>query len=70
MSCSWGGRFSGRRTAKVSLFKIEPDGKYANRIPVELGRASVNTIESAYRVECGRPGDLVGYVGLGRIRQN
>jgi len=35
----------GQADSKVSLFKIEPDGKYANRIPVELGRASVNTIE-------------------------
>jgi len=35
----------GQADSKVSLFKIEPDGKYANRIQVTLGRASVNTIE-------------------------
>jgi len=35
----------GQADSKVSLFKIEPDGKYANRIQVQLGRASVNTIE-------------------------
>jgi HlyD family secretion protein len=35
----------GQPDSKVSLFKIEPDGKYANQIRVELGRASVNTIE-------------------------
>jgi len=35
----------GQADSKVSLFKIEPDGKYANKIQVELGRASVNTIE-------------------------
>jgi HlyD family secretion protein len=35
----------GQADSKVSLFKEEPDGKYANRIQVELGRASVNTIE-------------------------
>jgi HlyD family secretion protein len=35
----------GQADAKVSLFKIEPDGKYANRVQVTLGRASVNTIE-------------------------
>jgi HlyD family secretion protein len=35
----------GQADSKVSLFKIEPDGKYANRIQVALGRASVNTIE-------------------------
>ena len=35
----------GQADSKVSLFKIEPDGKYANRVQVTLGRASVNTIE-------------------------
>ncbi len=35
----------GQADSKVSLFKIEPDGKYADRIQVALGRASVNTIE-------------------------
>ncbi|MGA2131259.1 MAG: HlyD family efflux transporter periplasmic adaptor subunit [Bryobacteraceae bacterium] len=35
----------GQQDSKVSLFKIEPDGKYANRVQVTLGRASVNTIE-------------------------
>ncbi len=35
----------GQQDSKVSLFKIEPDGKYADRVQVTLGRASVNTIE-------------------------
>jgi len=35
----------GQADSKVSVFKIEPDGKYANRVQVVLGRASVNTIE-------------------------
>ena len=35
----------GQADSKVSLFRIEPDGKYANRVQVALGRASVNTIE-------------------------
>jgi len=35
----------GQADSKVSVFKIEPDGKYANRVQVTLGRASVNTIE-------------------------
>ena len=35
----------GQADSKVSLFKIEPEGKYADRVQVELGRASVNTIE-------------------------
>jgi HlyD family secretion protein len=35
----------GQADSKVSLFKMEPEGKYANRVQVTLGRASVNTIE-------------------------
>ena len=35
----------GQAESTVSLFKIEPDGKYADRVQVQLGRASVNTIE-------------------------
>ncbi|MGA2592577.1 MAG: HlyD family efflux transporter periplasmic adaptor subunit [Bryobacteraceae bacterium] len=35
----------GQAESTVSLFKMEPDGTYANKIQVTLGRASVNTIE-------------------------
>lgn len=35
----------GQEKSKVSMFKIEPDGKTAERISVELGRSSVNSIE-------------------------
>jgi HlyD family secretion protein len=35
----------GQEKSTVSMFKIDPDGKGANRTPVELGRSSVNTIE-------------------------
>jgi HlyD family secretion protein len=35
----------GQAESTVSLFKMEPEGKYANRVQVKLGRASVNTIE-------------------------
>ena len=58
----------GQEDSKVSLFKIEPDGKYANRVQVTLGRASVNTIEVKRRAECGRSGDPVRYVRMGSIR--
>jgi HlyD family secretion protein len=27
------------------LFKLEPDGRYANKVKVTFGRSSVNTIE-------------------------
>ena len=35
----------GQEKSTVSMFKIEPDGKTAVKVPVELGRSSVNTIE-------------------------
>src|SRR6185437_14719493 len=35
----------GQEKSTVSMFKIDPDGKSASRVRVELGRNSVNTIE-------------------------
>jgi HlyD family secretion protein len=35
----------GQEKSTVGMFKIDPDGKGATRVPVELGRSSVNTIE-------------------------
>lgn len=35
----------GQEKSTVSMFKIDPDGKTATKVPVELGRSSVNTIE-------------------------
>jgi len=35
----------GQEKSTVGMFKIEPDGKTATRVPVELGRSSVNTVE-------------------------
>ncbi len=43
----------GQADSKVSLFKVEPDGKYANRVQVTLGRASVNTIEIRQGLKVG-----------------
>jgi len=36
---------SGNENSTLSLFKIAPDGKSAQRIPVRVGRASVNSIQ-------------------------
>lgn len=36
---------TGQAGAKITLFKLDPDGKEATRVPVSLGRSSVNTIE-------------------------
>jgi HlyD family secretion protein len=35
----------GQANAKITLFRLEEDGKNADRAPVTLGRSSVNTIE-------------------------
>jgi HlyD family secretion protein len=35
----------GQPNSTISLFRIDPDGKGANRVQVKLGRTSVNTIE-------------------------
>ncbi|MGH9599375.1 MAG: efflux RND transporter periplasmic adaptor subunit [Terracidiphilus sp.] len=35
----------GNENSTLSLFKIDPDGKGATRVPVKVGRASVNEIE-------------------------
>ncbi|HLM58212.1 MAG TPA: HlyD family efflux transporter periplasmic adaptor subunit [Pyrinomonadaceae bacterium] len=36
---------SGAANSTITLFRIEPDGKEAVRVPVRLGRTSVNTVE-------------------------
>jgi HlyD family secretion protein len=46
----------GQPGAKITLFKVDADGKEAQRVPVTLGRASVNNIEV---VEGLRVGDQV-----------
>jgi HlyD family secretion protein len=35
----------GQEKSSVGMFKIDPDGKTASRVKVDLGRSSVNTIE-------------------------
>jgi HlyD family secretion protein len=47
---------SGQPGSAVSVFRIEPDGHYASRVQVRLGRASVNVIEVLNGLQ---PGDRV-----------
>jgi multidrug resistance efflux pump len=35
----------GQEKSTVGMFRMDPDGKTATRVPVEMGRSSVNTIE-------------------------
>jgi multidrug efflux pump subunit AcrA (membrane-fusion protein) len=46
----------GNENSTLSLFKIDPDGKGATRVPVKVGRASVNSIQV---LEGLREGDTV-----------
>jgi len=46
----------GNENSTLSLFKIDPDGKGATRVPVKVGRASVNDIQV---LEGLREGDTV-----------
>jgi HlyD family secretion protein len=46
----------GQERSTVGIFRLSPDGSEANRVPVQLGRSSVNTIEI---VQGLTPGDRV-----------
>lgn len=46
----------GQPDSQAGLFKVQPDGRHAVRVPVKLGRASVSTVEV---VEGLQPGDRV-----------
>ena len=46
----------GQESSTISLFKVDPDGKGAVRVPVKVGRASVNSIQI---LEGLREGDTV-----------
>ena len=35
----------GQENSIISLFRLDPDGKGAVRVPVKVGRASVNSIQ-------------------------
>jgi multidrug efflux pump subunit AcrA (membrane-fusion protein) len=63
----------GQADSTVSLFKIEPDGKYADRVQVKLGRASVNTIEVREGLKVGDRvilSDMSAWDNYERIRLN
>ena len=58
-------------SGSASLFKIQPDGKTAVRVPVELGRSSVNVIEITRGLEVGDKiivSDMSQYANAARVR--
>jgi HlyD family secretion protein len=63
----------GQQDASVQLFKVEPDGRFANKVKVTFGRASVNTIEVKEGLQVGDKvilSDMSNYDSYDRIRLN
>ncbi|SPE35742.1 Efflux transporter, RND family, MFP subunit [Candidatus Sulfopaludibacter sp. SbA3] len=63
----------GQQDSTVRLFKIEPDGKYANAVKVTFGRSSVNTIEIKAGLNVGDRvilSDMSTYDNYDRIKLN
>lgn len=64
---------SGQQDSTVQLFKLEADGKYANKVKVVLGRSSVNTIEIKDGLKVGDQvilSDMSAYDSYDRIKLN
>ena len=63
----------GQQESTVQLFKLEADGKYANKVKVVLGRSSVNTIEIKDGLKVGDQvilSDMSAYDSYDRIKLN
>lgn len=63
----------GQQDQTVTLFKIEPDGKYANKVKVTFGRSSVSTIEVKAGLNVGDRvilSDMSTYDNYDRIKLN
>lgn len=61
----------GQEKSTVSMFKMEPDGKTAVKVPVELGRSSVSTMEVIRGLKEGDTvilSDMTRYDNVDRIR--
>jgi HlyD family secretion protein len=63
----------GQQDSIVQLFRLEPDGKYAIKVKVQLGRSSVTTIEIKDGLKVGDQvilSDMSQYDSSERIRLN
>jgi multidrug efflux pump subunit AcrA (membrane-fusion protein) len=61
----------GQEKSTVSMFKLEADGKTADRVQVQLGRSSVNTVEIISGLKEGDQvilSDMSRYDNFDRIR--
>jgi len=63
----------GQQDSTVRLFKVDPDGKYANAVKVTFGRSSVSTIEIKDGLKVGDKvilSDMSAYDAYDRIKLN
>jgi HlyD family secretion protein len=63
----------GQQDSTVQLFKMEPDGKYANKVKVTFGRSSVSTIEVKAGLNVGDRvilSDMSAFDAYDRIKLN
>jgi HlyD family secretion protein len=63
----------GQPEAAVQVFRLEPDGRHASRVKVQLGRGSVNSIEVRDGLKVGDQvvlSDMSAYDNYDRIRLN
>ncbi len=63
----------GQPNSQITLFRLEDEGKYATRVPVKLGRTSVNTIEILDGLRVGDQvilSDMSTWDAQNRIRLN
>jgi HlyD family secretion protein len=63
----------GQENSTVQLFKLEADGRYANKVKVTFGRSSVNTIEVKDGLKVGDRvilSDMSNYDNTDRIKLN
>jgi HlyD family secretion protein len=63
----------GQEGATVQIFKVEPEGKYANKVKVTFGKSSVNQIEIKDGLQAGDKvilSDMSAYDSYDRIRLN
>ncbi len=61
----------GNENSTLSLFRVDADGKYALRVPVKVGRASVNTIQVIDGLKEGDTvilSDMSRYDNVDRVR--
>jgi HlyD family secretion protein len=63
----------GQADSLVSLFRLEPEGAEANRVKVQLGKTSVNTVEITSGLKVGDQvvlSDTSAWDAFDRIRLN